>query len=182
MDNKEKEAIKNSRRNKKQDLYSGIILFIFSILFFFLIIPKEIVIADQAVIQPDDLPKVCVTLIGLLSLLLIFKSLKKEKSNNFFSKNSIKVLEAKSLKSEMIDDQAGVKCKEFIQVLKLSSVILISILIFSYINILLSVVFLIVASCLVCGLTNVKTILVLTVPLISLSYLLLYKILGTAIG
>ena len=182
MDNREKEAIKNSRRNKKQDLYSGIILFIFSILFFFLIIPKEIVIADQAVIQPDDLPKVCIILIGLLSLLLIYKSLKKEKRNNFFSKKYRKVLEAKSLKAEMIDDQAGVKYKEFIQVLKLSSAILISILIFSYINILLSVVVLIVASCLACGLKNVKTILVLTLPLISLSYLLLYKILGTAVG
>lgn len=173
MDNSEKEAIKNATRNKMQDLYSGIILFIFSILFFFLIIPKEIVIADQAVIQPDDLPKVCIILIGLLSLLLIYKSLKKEKRNNFSKK---------SIRAEMIDDQAGVKYKELIQVLKLSSAILISILIFSYINILLSVVFLIVASCLVCGLKNVKTILVLTLPLISLSYLLLYKILGTALG
>ena len=177
MDNSEKEAIKNATRNKMQDLYSGIILFIFSILFFFLIIPKEIVIADQAVIQPDDLPKVCIILIGLLSLLLIYKSLKKEKKKNF-----LKGSEENILKSESIDEQAGVNYKEFIQVLKLSSAILLSILIFNYINILLSIIFLIVGCCLVCGLKNIKTILFLTFPLISLSYLLLYKILGTAIG
>jgi hypothetical protein len=60
--------------------------------------------------------------------------------------------------------------------------ILISILLFIYLDVLVASFFLIVGSCIVCGLRKIWVIIALSTSLISLAYFLLYKVLGTAIG
>ena len=71
---------------------------------------------------------------------------------------------------------------EIKRVVLLSLTILISILLFTYVDVLISSIILILGCCLVCGLRKIWIILSLSIGLISLAYFLLYHVLGTAVG
>ena len=50
--------------------------FIIGLVFFFIIIPQQIIVEDEAVIGPDLLPNICILLIISLSFLLLIKTIK----------------------------------------------------------------------------------------------------------
>ena len=55
---------------EKPDFYASVVLFITGLVFFFIIIPQQIIVEDEAVIGPDLLPNICILLITSLSFLL----------------------------------------------------------------------------------------------------------------
>ena len=162
----------------KSDFIASIVLILTGIIFYFIIIPQEIVVEDEAILGPDLLPNICIILISFLSVLLLFKSIKtdKKKENNIEEKISVH------------DDPMSLKVKnefsliEIKRVVLLSLTILISILIFTYVDVLISSIILILGCCLVCGLKKIWIILSLSSGLILLAYFLLYQVLGTAVG
>ena len=160
--------------SNKSDFVASIILFLTGIIFYFIIIPQEIVLEDEAIIGPDLLQNICIILITFLSALLFLKSIKKEKNNeetNAVYDNSMML----KVKSEF-------SLLEIKRVVLLSLSILISILLFTYVDVLIASIFLILSSCLVCGLKKIWIILSLSSGLLFLAYFLLYKVLGTAVG
>ena len=160
--------------SNKSDFVASIILFLTGIIFYFIIIPQEIVLEDEAIIGPDLLPNICIILITFLSALLFLKSIKKENNNEETSTvydNSMML----KVKSEF-------SLLEIKRVVLLSLSILISILLFTYVDVLIASIFLILSSCLVCGLKKIWIILSLSSGLLFLAYFLLYKVLGTAVG
>ena len=162
----------------KSDFIASIVLILTGIIFYFIIIPQEIIVEDEAILGPDLLPNICIILISFLSVLLFFKSIKtdKNKENN----NEDKISDD--------DDPMILKVKsefsliEIKRVFLLSLTILISILLFTYVDVLISSIFLILGCCLVCGLKKIWIILSLSFGLILLAYFLLYQVLGTAVG
>ena len=160
--------------SNKSDFVASIILFLTGIIFYFIIIPQEIVLEDEAIIGPDLLPNICIILITFLSALLFLKSIKKENNNeetNTVYDNSMML----KVKSEF-------SLLEIKRVVLLSLSILISILLFTYVDVLIASIFLVLSSCLVCGLKKIWIILSLSSGLLFLAYFLLYKVLGTAVG
>ena len=164
--------------SNKSDFVASIILFLTGIIFYFIIIPQEIVLEDEAIIGPDLLPNICVILITFLSALLFLKSIKKEikKENN--NEETNKVYD----NSMMLKVKSEFSLLEIKRVVLLSLSILISILLFTYVDVLIASIFLILSSCLVCGLKKIWIILSLSSGLLFLAYFLLYKVLGTAVG
>ena len=164
--------------SNKSDFVASIILFLTGIIFYFIIIPQEIVLEDEAIIGPDLLPNICIILITFLSALLFLKSIKKEikKENN--NEETNKVYD----NSMMLKVKSEFSLLEIKRVVLLSLSILISILLFTYVDVLIASIFLILSSCLVCGLKKIWIILSLSSGLLFLAYFLLYKVLGTAVG
>ena len=164
--------------SNKSDFVASIILFLTGIIFYFIIIPQEIVLEDEAIIGPDLLPNICIILITFLSALLFLKSIKKEikKENNNEETNTVYD------NSTMLKVKSEFSLLEIKRVVLLSLSILISILLFTYVDVLISSIFLILSSCLVCGLKKIWIILSLSSGLLFLAYFLLYKVLGTAVG
>ena len=164
--------------SNKSDFVASIILFLTGIIFYFIIIPQEIVLEDEAIIGPDLLPNICIILITLLSALLFLKSIKKEikKENNNEETNTVYD------NSMMLKVKSEFSLLEIKRVVLLSLSILISILLFTYVDVLIASIFLILSSCLVCGLKKIWIILSLSSGLLFLAYFLLYKVLGTAVG
>ena len=164
--------------SNKSDFVASIILFFTGIIFYFIIIPQEIVLEDEAIIGPDLLPNICIILITFLSALLFLKSIKKEikKENN--NEETIAVYD----NSMMLKVKSEFSLLEIKRVVLLSLSILISILLFTYVDVLIASIFLILSSCLVCGLKKIWIILSLSSGLLFLAYFLLYKVLGTAVG
>ena len=164
----------------KSDFVASIVLFLTGIIFYFIIIPQEIILEDEAVIGPDLLPNICIILITFLSILLFFKSMSKVSTDHKIdaqkTDNSIKD------SSTILNIRNDFSAIELKRVLFLLLTILISILLFIYLDVLVASIFLIVGSCIVCGLRKVWVIITLSTGLISLAYFLLYKVLGTAIG
>ena len=162
------------RISNKSDFVSSIVLFFTGIIFYFVIIPREIILEDEAVIGPDLLPNICVILITFLSILLFIKSIKnvnrmdsdspgQKKLNMFKEKNDFSLIEIR-------------------RVFLLSLSLLASILLFTYVDVLLASIFLVLSTSIVCGLKNIWIILTLSAGLILLAYFLLYQVLGTAVG
>ena len=60
----------------KPDFYASLVLFILGLVVFFIIIPQQIIVEDEAVIGPDLLPNICILLIISLSFLLLIKTIK----------------------------------------------------------------------------------------------------------
>ena len=60
----------------KPDFYASVVLFILGLVVFFIIIPQQIIVEDEAVIGPDLLPNICILLIISLSFLLLIKTIK----------------------------------------------------------------------------------------------------------
>ncbi|MAR63656.1 MAG: hypothetical protein CMP43_01485 [Rickettsiales bacterium] len=164
--------------SNKSDFVASIILFLTGIIFYFIIIPQEIVLEDEAIIGPDLLPNICIILITFLSALLFLKSIKKEikKENNNEETNTVYD------NSMMLKVKSEFSLLEIKRVVLLSLSILISILLFTYVDVLIASIFLILSSCLVCGLKKIWIILSLSSGLLFLAYFLLYKVLGTAVG
>ena len=164
--------------SNKSDFVASIILFLTGIIFYFIIIPQEIVLEDEAIIGPDLLPNICIILITFLSALLFLKSIKKEikKENNNEETNTVYD------NSMMLKVKSEFSLIEIKRVVLLSLSILISILLFTYVDVLIASIFLILSSCLVCGLKKIWIILSLSSGLLFLAYFLLYKVLGTAVG
>lgn len=164
--------------SNKSDFVASIILFLTGIIFYFIIIPQEIVLEDEAIIGPDLLPNICIILITFLSALLFLKSIKKEikKENN--NEETTTVYD----NSMMLKVKSEFSLLEIKRVVLLSLSILISILLFTYVDVLIASIFLILSSCLVCGLKKIWIILSLSSGLLFLAYFLLYKVLGTAVG
>lgn len=164
--------------SNKSDFVASIILFLTGIIFYFIIIPQEIVLEDEAIIGPDLLPNICIILITFLSALLFLKSIKKEikKENNNEETNTVYD------NSMMLKVKSEFSLLEIKRVVLLSLSILISILLFTYVDVLIASIFLILSSCLVCGLKKIWIILSLSSSLLFLAYFLLYKVLGTAVG
>lgn len=164
--------------SNKSDFVASIILFLTGIIFYFIIIPQEIVLEDEAIIGPDLLPNICIILITFLSALLFLKSIKKEikKENNKEETNTVYD------NSMMLKVKSEFSLLEIKRVVLLSLSILISILLFTYVDVLIASIFLILSSCLVCGLKKIWIILSLSSGLLFLAYFLLYKVLGTAVG
>ena len=164
--------------SNKSDFVASIILFLTGIIFYFIIIPQEIVLEDEAIIGPDLLPNICIILITFLSALLFLKSIKKEikKENNNEETNAVYD------NSVMLKVKSEFSLLEIKRVVLLSLSILISILLFTYVDVLIASIFLILSSCLVCGLKKIWVILSLSSGLLFLAYFLLYKVLGTAVG
>lgn len=164
--------------SNKSDFVASIILFLTGIIFYFIIIPQEIVLEDEAIIGPDLLPNICIILITFLSALLFLKSIKKEikKENNNEETNTVYD------NSIMLKVKSEFSLLEIKRVVLLSLSILISILLFTYVDVLIASIFLILSSCLVCGLKKIWIILSLSSGLLFLAYFLLYKVLGTAVG
>lgn len=164
--------------SNKSDFVASIILFLTGIIFYFIIIPQEIVLEDEAIIGPDLLPNICIILITFLSALLFLKSIKKEikKENNNEETNAVYD------NSMMLKVKSEFSLLEIKRVVLLSLSILISILLFTYVDVLIASIFLILSSCLVCGLKKIWIILSLSSGLLFLAYFLLYKVLGTAVG
>ena len=164
----------------KSDFVASIVLFLTGIIFYFIIIPQEIILEDEAVIGPDLLPNICIILITFLSILLFFKSMSKVS-------NDLKI-DAQKTDNSIKDSSTIVNIRNDFSAIELKRVffllltILISILLFIYLDVLVASIFLIVGSCIVCGLRKVWVIITLSTGLISLAYFLLYKVLGTAIG
>ena len=84
--------------------------------------------------------------------------------------------------SMMLKVKSEFSLLEIKRVVLLSLSILISILLFTYVDVLIASIFLILSSCLVCGLKKIWIILSLSSGLLFLAYFLLYKVLGTAVG
>lgn len=164
--------------SNKSDFVASIILFLTGIIFYFIIIPQEIVLEDEAIIGPDLLPNICIILITFLSALLFLKSIKKEikKENNKEETNTVYD------NSMMLKVKSEFSLLEIKRVVLLSLSIFISILLFTYVDVLIASIFLILSSCLVCGLKKIWIILSLSSGLLFLAYFLLYKVLGTAVG
>ena len=164
----------------KSDFVASIVLFLTGIIFYFIIIPQEIILEDEAVIGPDLLPNICIILITFLSILLFFKSMSKVSTDLKIdakkTDNSIKD------SSTILNIRNGFSLIEIKRVFFLLLTILISILLFVYLDVLVASFFLIIGSCIVCGLRKIWVIMTLSTSLISLAYFLLYKVLGTAIG
>mgnify|MGYP001342459362 CR=1 FL=1 len=164
--------------SNKSDFVASIILFLTGIIFFFIIIPQEIVLEDEAIIGPDLLPNICVILITFLSALLFLKSIKKETKKDINNEESNSVYD----NSMLLKVKSEFTLVEIRRVVFLSLSIFISILLFTYIDVLIASIFLLLSSCLVCGLRKVWIILSLSSGLLLLAYFLLYKVLGTAVG
>ena len=164
--------------SNKSDFVASIILFLTGIIFYFIIIPQEIVLEDEAIIGPDLLPNICIILITFLSALLFLKSIKKEikKENNNEENNTVYD------NSTLLKVKSEFSLLEIKRVVLLSLSIFISILLFTYVDVLIASIFLILSSCLVCGLKKIWIILSLSSGLLFLAYFLLYKVLGTAVG
>jgi hypothetical protein len=164
----------------KSDFVASIVLFLTGIIFYFIIIPQEIILEDEAVIGPDLLPNICIILITFLAVLLFFKSIGREEI--------IPTIDAKKTNksiynsSTILNVRSGFNLIEIKRVFFLLLTILISILLFIYLDVLVASTFLIIGSCIVCGLRKIWVIIALSTSLISLAYFLLYKVLGTAIG
>ena len=124
------------------------------------------------------LPNICIILITFLSALLFLKSIKKEikKENNNEETNTVYD------NSTMLKVKSEFSLLEIKRVVLLSLSIFISILLFTYVDVLIASIFLILSSCLVCGLKKIWIILSLSSALLLLAYFLLYKVLGTAVG
>ena len=166
--------------NNKSDFFASIFLFFTGIIFYFIIIPQEIVLEDQAVIGPDLLPNLCIILITFLSVLLFFKSIKKGNQDEI---NNEKLIDEEGDNNRMLlETRIGFSPIEIKRVSFLSFSILISILLFTYVDVLTSSIFLILSTCLVCGLKKIWVVISLSAGLLSLAYFLLYQVLGTAVG
>ena len=166
--------------NNKSDFFASIFLFFTGIIFYFIIIPQEIVLEDQAVIGPDLLPNLCIILITFLSVLLFFKSIKKGNQDEI---NNEKLIDEEGDNNRMLlETRIGFSLIEIKRVTFLSLSILISILLFTYVDVLTSSIFLILSTCLVCGLKKIWVVISLSAGLLSLAYFLLYQVLGTAVG
>lgn len=166
--------------NNKSDFFASIFLFFTGIIFYFIIIPQEIVLEDQAVIGPDLLPNLCIILITFLSVLLFFKSIKKGNQDEI---NNEKLIDEEGDNNRMLlETRIGFSPIEIKRVSFLSLSILISILLFTYVDVLTSSIFLILSTCLVCGLKKIWVVISLSAGLLSLAYFLLYQVLGTAVG
>ncbi len=164
----------------KSDFVASIVLFLTGIIFYFIIIPQEIILEDEAVIGPDLLPNICIILITFLSILLFFKSMSKVSTDlKIDAKKTDNSIKDSSTILNIRNDFSAIELK---RVFFLLLTILISILLFIYLDVLVASIFLIVGSCIVCGLRKVWVIITLSTGLISLAYFLLYKVLGTAIG
>ena len=164
----------------KSDFVASIVLFLTGIIFYFIIIPQEIILEDEAVIGPDLLPNICIILITFLSILLFFKSMSKVSTDlKIDAQKTDNSIKDSSTILNIRNDFSAIELK---RVLFLLLTILISILLFIYLDVLVASIFLIVGSCIVCGLRKVWVIITLSTGLISLAYFLLYKVLGTAIG
>lgn len=164
----------------KSDFVASIVLFLTGIIFYFIIIPQEIILEDEAVIGPDLLPNICIILITFLSILLFFKSMSKVSTDlKIDAKKTDNSIKDSSTILNIRNDFSAIELK---RVFFLLLTILISILLFIYLDVLVASIFLIVGSCIVCGLRKVWIIITLSTGLISLAYFLLYKVLGTAIG
>ena len=151
----------------KSDFIASIVLFFMGVLFYFIIIPREIILEDKAVLGPDLLPNICIIAITILSIILFLKSVRKKD------------------KLDQIDQavkKTNFSSIEVKRVFFLSLNLLVSILIFVYLDVLTSAIFLIIGSCIVCGLKKMWVIASLSSGLILLVYFLLYKVLGTAVG
>ena len=166
--------------NNKSDFFASIFLFFTGIIFYFIIIPQEIVLEDQAVIGPDLLPNLCIILITVLSVLLFFKSIKKGNRDEI---NNEKLIDEEGDNNRiLLETRIGFSPTEIKRVSFLSLSILISILLFTYVDVLTSSIFLILSTCLVCGLKKIWVVISLSAGLLSLAYFLLYQVLGTAVG
>ena len=162
------------RISNKSDFVSSIVLFFTGIIFYFVIIPREIILEDKAVIGPDLLPNICIILITFLSILLFIKSVKNvnETDGNSLNEN----------KPGMFNERNDFSLIEIRRVFLLSLSLLTSILLFIYVDVLFASIFLVLSTCIVCGLKKIWVILTLTSGLILLAYFLLYQVLGTAVG
>ena len=164
--------------NNKSDFITSIILIFTGVTFYFIIIPQEIVLEDEAIIGPDLLPNICIILITFLSVLLFFKSIKKEIQNENNNEENSTIYD----NPMMLKVKSDFSIIEIKRVFLLSLSILISILLFIYVDVLISSIFLILSCCVVCGLKKIWIITSLSAGLILLAYFLLYQVLGTAVG
>ena len=162
------------RISNKSDFVSSIVLFFTGIIFYFVIIPREIILEDEAVIGPDLLPNICIILITFLSILLFIKSVK--------NVNHIDGSSPTDNKLGILNNRNNFSVIEIRRVFLLSLSLLASILLFTYIDVLLASIFLVLSTCVICGLNKVWVILTLSAGLILLAYFLLYQVLGTAVG
>ena len=160
--------------SNKSDFVSSIVLFFTGIIFYFIIIPREIILEDEAVIGPDLLPNICVILITFLSILLFIKSIK--------NVNRMDGDSPRQKKLDMFKERNDFSLIEIRRVFLLSLSLLASILLFTYVDVLLASIFLVLSTSIVCGLRNILIILTLSAGLILLAYFLLYQVLGTAVG
>ena len=156
----------------KPDFYASLVLLILGLVVFFIIIPQQIIVEDEAVIGPDLLPNICILLIISLSFLLLIKTIKSLDNSSQEVKTNLTSLEYREQFSLL----------ESKRVFLLSLNIFISILIFTYIDVLASVTLLTIGSCLICGIKKLWIIIILPACLLLLAYFLLYQVLGTAIG
>ena len=155
------------RISNKSDFVSSIILFFTGIIFYFIIIPREIILEDEAVIGPDLLPNICVILITFLSILLFIKSIKNVNRMDSDSPGQKKL--------DMFKEKNDFSLIEIRRVFLLSLSLLASILLFTYVDVLLASIFLVLSTSIVCGLKNIWIILTLSAGLILLAYFLLYQ-------
>ena len=162
------------RISNKPDFVSSIVLFFTGIIFYFVIIPREIILEDEAVIGPDLLPNICVILITFLSILLFIKSIKNVNRMDSDSPGQKKL--------DMFKERNDFSLIEIRRVFLLSLSLLASILLFTYVDVLVASIFLVLSTSIVCGLKNIWIILTLSAGLILLAYFLLYQVLGTAVG
>ena len=162
------------RISNKSDFVSSIVLFFTGIIFYFVIIPREIILEDEAVIGPDLLPNICIILITFLSILLFIKSIKNVNRMDSDSPGQKKL--------DMFKERNDFSLIEIRRVFLLSLSLLASILLFTYVDVLLASIFLVLSTSIVCGLKNIWIILTLSAGLILLAYFLLYQVLGTAVG
>ena len=156
----------------KPDFYASLVLLILGLVVFFIIIPQQIIVEDEAVIGPDLLPNICILLIISLSFLLLIKTIKSLDNSSQEVKTNLTSLEYRE-KFTLLESK---------RVFLLSLNIFISILIFTYIDVLASVTVLTIGSCLICGIKKLWIIIILPACLLLLAYFLLYQVLGTAIG
>ena len=162
----------------KSDFIASIVLILTGIVFYFIIIPQEIIVEDEAILGPDLLPNIYIILISFLSVLLFFKSIKIDEKKENNNEDKISVHDNPMI----LNGKSEFTLIEIKRVFLLSLTILISILLFTYVDVLISSIFLILGCCLVCGLRKIWIILSLSIGLISLAYFLLYHVLGTAVG
>ena len=162
----------------KSDFIASIVLILTGIVFYFIIIPQEIIVEDEAILGPDLLPNICIILISFLSVLLFFKSIKIDEKKENNNEDKISVHDNPMI----LNGKSEFTLIEIKRVFLLSLTILISILLFTYVDVLISSIILILGCCLVCGLRKIWIILSLSISLISLAYFLLYHVLGTAVG
>ena len=156
----------------KPDFYASLVLLILGLVVFFIIIPQQIIVEDEAVIGPDLLPNICILLITSLSFFLLIKTIKSLDNSSQEVKTNLTSLEYRE-KFTLLESK---------RVFLLSLNIFISILIFTYIDVLASVTVLTIGSCLICVIKKLWIIMILPSCLLLLAYFLLYQVLGTAIG